>query len=66
MERLVAMTTQQSFFGQDSTKIVISGAASTRKPCSPKEVANFQNTLIRNLDGIYVVTKLKNKKRTMC
>lgn len=50
------------FFWQDSTKIVISGAASTRKPCSPKEVANFQNTLIRNLDGIYVVTKLKNRK----
>ncbi|TLD81190.1 META domain-containing protein [Helicobacter trogontum] len=50
------------FFWQDSTKIVISGAASTRKPCTPKEVAYFQNTLIRNLDGIYVVTKLKNRK----
>lgn len=50
------------FFWQDTTKIVISGAASTRKPCSPKEVANFQDTLIRNFDGIYVVTKLKNRK----
>ncbi len=50
------------FFWQDSTKIVISGSASTRKPCSPKEVSDFQNTLIKNLDGIYVVTKLKNRK----
>lgn len=50
------------FFWQDSTKIVISGSASTRKPCTPKEVATFQTTLIRNLDGIYVVTKLKNRK----
>lgn len=50
------------FFWQDTTKIVISGAASTRKPCSPKEIANFQDTLIRNFDGIYVVTKLKNRK----
>lgn len=50
------------FFWQDNTKIVISGTASTRKPCTPKEISNFQNTLIRNLDGIYVVTKLKNRK----
>lgn len=50
------------FFWQDATKIVISNSASTRKPCSPKEVANFQNTLIRNFDGIYVITKLKNRK----
>ncbi len=50
------------FFWQDTTKIVISGAASTKKPCTPKEVANFQNMFVRNLDGIYVVTKLKNRK----
>ncbi len=50
------------FFWQDSTKIVISGSASTRKPCTPKEVTKFQNTFIKNLDGIYVVTKLKNRK----
>lgn len=50
------------FFWQDTTKIVVSGVASTRKVCTPKEVANFQNTFIRNFDGIYVVTKLKNRK----
>lgn len=50
------------FFWQDATKIVISGTASTKKSCTPKEVANFQDTLIRNLDGIYVITKLRNRK----
>ncbi|MWV61945.1 META domain-containing protein [Helicobacter saguini] len=50
------------FFWQDTTKIVISGAAGTRKVCAPKEIADFQNTFIRNLDGIYTVAKLTNRK----
>lgn len=50
------------FFWQDTTKIVISGAASTRKACTPKEVATFHNNFMRNLDGIYVVAKLTNRK----
>lgn len=50
------------FFWQDTTKIVISGTASTRKVCSPKEVTEFQNIFVRNFDGIYVITKLKNRK----
>lgn len=50
------------FFWQDTTKIVISGAASTRKACTPKEVSSFHNNFMRNLDGIYVVAKLTNRK----
>ncbi|RDU71273.1 META domain-containing protein [Helicobacter aurati] len=50
------------FFWQDSTKIVVSGGASTRKLCYPKEVSDFQNAFVRNLDGIYTITKLRNRK----
>lgn len=50
------------FFWQDSMRIVISGGASTRKLCYPKEVTEFQNNFMRNLDGIYTITKLRNRK----
>ena len=50
------------FFWQDSTKIVVSGGASTRKLCYPKEVTSFQSYFVRYLDGVYTVTKLKNRK----
>lgn len=50
------------FYWQDTAKIVISGAASTRKVCAFKEISDFQNNFIRNLDGIYVVAKLTNRK----
>ncbi|RDU64999.1 hypothetical protein CQA53_07095 [Helicobacter didelphidarum] len=50
------------FFWQDATKIVVSGTASTRKLCAPKEISDFQNTFVRNLDGIYAVTKLTNRR----
>ena len=50
------------FFWQDSTKIVVSGSATSKKPCSPKEVVELQNTFAANLDGIYTITKLKNRR----
>lgn len=50
------------FFWQDNTRIVISGAASTRKVCSPKEVTDFQDSFIKNFDGIYVITQIKNNR----
>lgn len=50
------------FFWQDSTKIVISGSASTRAMCHPVEVTEFENIAMKHFDGIFFVQKVKGKE----
>lgn len=41
------------YFWQDSSNIVISGTAGTKRDCFPNEIVEFENTFISNFDGIY-------------